>query len=72
MYTRLPVCHGVLSSYVRAAGDYLHHDVGDMAGAGHVELPAAEVSNLEDISKVGMVANMGMCALDKWLMLFHV
>lgn len=37
---------------VASAGDYLHHDVGDMAGAGHVELPAAEISNLEELSKV--------------------
>ncbi|WIA20078.1 hypothetical protein OEZ85_005938 [Tetradesmus obliquus] len=33
-------------------GDYLHHDVADMAGAGHVELPAAEMANLEEIAKV--------------------
>jgi hypothetical protein len=35
-----------------AAGDYLHHDVADMAGAGHIELPAAEMANLEEIAKV--------------------
>eukprot|EP00882_Tetradesmus_deserticola_P028001 GHRQ01031162.1.p1 GENE.GHRQ01031162.1~~GHRQ01031162.1.p1 ORF type:complete len:462 (+),score=128.54 GHRQ01031162.1:435-1820(+) len=33
-------------------GDYLHHDVADMAGAAHVELPAAETANLEEIAKV--------------------
>lgn len=37
------------------AGDYLHHDVGDMAAAGHIELPAAELSNLEELAKVSCV-----------------
>jgi hypothetical protein len=33
------------------AGDYPHGDVADM-GAGHIELPAAEMGNLEDLCKV--------------------
>lgn len=34
------------------AGDYPHSDVSDLGG-GHVELPAAEMGNLEELSKVG-------------------
>ena len=35
-------------------GDYAHHDVGGEVGAagGHVELPAVEMGNLEEIGKV--------------------
>eukprot|EP00775_Hariotina_reticulata_P003204 gene3204-3481_t len=35
-------------------GEYAHHDVGGEVGAagGHVELPAAEMGNLEEIAKV--------------------
>lgn len=44
-----------------SAGDYLHHDVAEMGGAGHIELPAAEMSNLEEISKVGGSSMRGAC-----------
>lgn len=33
------------------AGDYPHPDVAELGG-GHVELPAAEMGNLEELSKV--------------------
>lgn len=35
-----------------STGDYPHGDVADL-GAGHIELPAAEMGNLEDLCKVG-------------------
>lgn len=37
------------------AGDYPHGDVAELGG-GHVELPAAEMGNLEELSKVRKAA----------------
>jgi hypothetical protein len=42
---------GCRSGGVVFAGDYPHGDVNEMGG-GHVELPAAEMGNLEELSKV--------------------
>jgi len=50
------------------AGDYPHADVSDLGG-GHVELPAAEMGNLEELSKVGRLGaaaaarGFGVCSV---------